>query len=251
MLALVVFLAVLATATLSGVLGMAGGMVLIALLAVLLPVPAAMVLHGVAQGVSNGSRAFLLRRHVAWSILPRYLLGAVCSIALFAAMALVPDRAVILIGIGALVWFGRLMPQRLKLDIEQPAGALSCGFVVTAAQLLAGASGPLLDLFYVDSRLDRFQIIASKAVTQTLGHLAKIGYYASLGGTIGGDAGTLPWLWLAATVPAAMAGARIGTSILRRISDSAFRRTSNAVILALASLSMATGALDLLRRSTM
>lgn len=244
----VVFFAVLATATLSGVLGMAGGMVLMALLAMLLPVPAAMVLHGVAQGVSNGSRAFLLRRHIAWRVLPPYLLGAALSVAAFAALTLVPDRAVILIGIGGFVWLGRLVPSRMRLSVERPAQAAVCGVVVTGAQLLAGASGPLLDLFYLDSRLDRFEIIASKAVTQTLGHVAKIAYYVGIGAWLGSEYETrLAWL-AAAAVPAAIAGARIGTAILARLSDAAFRRASSAVILTLASLSIATGLTDLALR---
>ena len=62
---------VVLTSMLSGVLGMAGGIILMALLVALKPVAAAMIIHGVVQATSNGSRAFLLRRHIALRILPQ------------------------------------------------------------------------------------------------------------------------------------------------------------------------------------
>ena len=52
---LLILLAIASTAALSGVFGMAGGMVLIAVLALLLPIPEAMVIHALAQGVANGA----------------------------------------------------------------------------------------------------------------------------------------------------------------------------------------------------
>ena len=64
----IVLLAVLATVVLSGVLGMAGGMVLMAVLVSVLPVAAAMVPLGATQGVSNGARVLFLRRHVVWAV---------------------------------------------------------------------------------------------------------------------------------------------------------------------------------------
>src|SRR2546423_5583453 len=49
------------TAFLSGLFGMAGGMILIGVLLMLMPLPTAMVLHAITQMASNGWRAFLWR----------------------------------------------------------------------------------------------------------------------------------------------------------------------------------------------
>ena len=49
-------LTMVATSFLSGIFGMAGGMILIGVLLALLPLPEAMVLHGVTQMASNGWR---------------------------------------------------------------------------------------------------------------------------------------------------------------------------------------------------
>ena len=55
-----------ATAFLSGLFGMAGGLILIGVLLTILPLPSAMVLHAITQMASNGWRAFLWRAHIRW-----------------------------------------------------------------------------------------------------------------------------------------------------------------------------------------
>ena len=54
-------LLMVATAFLSGLFGMAGGLILIGVLLTLMPLPTAMVLHAITQMASNGWRAFLWR----------------------------------------------------------------------------------------------------------------------------------------------------------------------------------------------
>ena len=53
---LILSTSVLATSFLSGIFGMAGGMVLMGILLLLMSVEQAMVIHGVAQFASNGWR---------------------------------------------------------------------------------------------------------------------------------------------------------------------------------------------------
>jgi uncharacterized protein len=62
MLALVALM--VATAFLSGIFGMAGGLILIGVLLYLLPLPEAMALHAVTQMASNGWRGVLWLKHV-------------------------------------------------------------------------------------------------------------------------------------------------------------------------------------------
>lgn len=141
---LVILLSVLATSILSGILGMAGGMILMAILVSTVSVAAAMMIHGVVQATANGSRAWFLRRHIQWRILPAYLLGSGTVLGLFSAITLAPNSAVILILVGSFPWLARASPYVSGLDIKRTPTAFTCGGVVTAAQLLAGASGPLL-----------------------------------------------------------------------------------------------------------
>ena len=65
-------LTVFATSFLAGIFGMAGGMILMAVLLAFMPVPQAMMLHGVTQVTSNLWRAVLWRAYVEWRIVLRY-----------------------------------------------------------------------------------------------------------------------------------------------------------------------------------
>ncbi len=91
-------------------------------------------------------------------------------------------------------WVALIVPKLNGLDVTHPATAVVCGTAVTAAQLFAGASGPLLDFFYLHARLDRYQVVANKALTQTIGHVLKLVYY---GGVIGVSGDGIDLLFLA------------------------------------------------------
>ena len=71
------------TSTISGVFGMAGGMLLLAGLLTILPVATAIALQGAIQIVANGSRAWFSRAFIDWRIL-----GTICLGLLAAAIAL-------------------------------------------------------------------------------------------------------------------------------------------------------------------
>lgn len=226
MLSAALLTAAFATSVLSGILGMAGGMILMAILASTLPVAAAMILHGAVQLTANGSRAWFLRSHVEWHVLPWYAAGAGVVLAAFLLLARVPDAGLVLLLIGLLSLLGRFSARFAKLDVTRPRTAVACGAIVTAAQLLAGASGPVLDVFYLHSPLSRHAVVANKAVTQAFGHLLKIGYYGSLAGV----AAELPAWFIAAAMAAAVAGTRVGTRLLDRVDDPGFRRWSGHAI---------------------
>src|SRR3982750_1930574 len=96
---LVAILAVsaLLTSFISGILGMAGGLILMGILLALMPVPAAMMLHGITQLASNGWRAALWRRHIDWRVFRGYLYGSLAMLAFFAVTQLVLSKPAALI----------------------------------------------------------------------------------------------------------------------------------------------------------
>ncbi|MDE0225625.1 MAG: sulfite exporter TauE/SafE family protein [Gammaproteobacteria bacterium] len=248
MTAFVILATVLATAVLSGVIGMAGGVLLMAVLVTLLPVASAMILHGAVQAASNGARFLFLREHVMWGILPFYAIGALLAVLLFIALAFVPDPALVLILVGSFPWLARIVPTLRGLDVRRPATGAACGATVTAAQLLAGASGPLLDAFYLRTEVDRRSIVATKALTQAAGHVVKIGYYAWVSNAVLDEVAIadIPIWLVGAGIVLAVLGARIGTRLLERFDDRQFRRVTGWVILGLGALCIVKGARDLL-----
>lgn len=229
---LLIVVTVFLTSLISGVIGMAGGMILMAVLVSVLSVPAAMVVHGAVQATANGSRAFFLREHIQWQILPRYIAGALVAVAAFWAIAWLPPPEVVLLLIGVFPWLALLLPKSSPLVITNHLSQYACGALVTGAQLIAGASGPLLDLFYLNSGLDRRAIVATKAITQTLGHLIKLAFYAHLYGLAKETDALLIGIALLASISAT----RLGTLILDKVSNANFKTASQILILGLGAL---------------
>src|SRR5258706_2009075 len=87
-------LLMVATAFLSGLFGMAGGLILIGVLLALMPLPTAMVLHAITQMASNGWRAFLWRRHIKWGPGAVYLVGCAGAPAIWSITRYVPVKPI-------------------------------------------------------------------------------------------------------------------------------------------------------------
>lgn len=211
---------------LSGIFGMAGGLILMGALLALLPVPAAMALHGVTQTAANGWRAFLWRRHILWRPTSFYAAGGFAAIALCLAVQFVPSRAVVLLTLGLLPLVFRKIPERLQGDPRDGRDTFLCGVVCVSLMLISGAPGPLLDSFLQKGGLDRKQIVATKGVFQVFGHLAKVVYFGAFFGAA--DFDDVPLYALA--IALAMAGTTLGGMVLARMSDTDFRRWTDRII---------------------
>jgi uncharacterized protein len=228
---LFLIVAAFVTAALSGVFGMAGGLMLKGAIALVLPVSATFVTHGLLQLVANGWRAILHRRHLAWRIVAIYAAGSLVAGLIMASIALEPTKATLFLLMGivpGILW----IPQRwLRLDAGRAPDALVCGLSVTGLNLTAGVAGPLLDVFFVRTDLTRHQIVATKAATQVFSHLAKIVVYGAPLIAMGGK-GLPPWWVFAFAVPLSMAGTAVGAMVLERLSDVHFKAMSRLIVTA-------------------
>ena len=237
-----VLVAVFLTSLLSAIVGMAGGLVLIVLLISIMPVPAAMILHGIVQSTANGSRYWYLRQNTAWRVLPGYSLGLLLATGVFVMTSFVAEPALILIAAGALPWVSQFTPERFRLDITRPIDSVLCGFVTTAAQLIAGASGPILDAFYQRADLNRFEIVATKALTQFIGHLVKIAFFLYVSvAVIPTSHLLLSWWFIVAYIVASLIATKVGTLVLEKVSESSFRTWTNRLILTLGAVTIVIG----------
>jgi uncharacterized membrane protein YfcA len=239
----VIALASVVTSFISGILGMAGGMILMGVLLALLPLPAAMLLHGVSQLTANGWRAFLLRGEIDWRVFRGYAGGAALALAAFALLRIVASKPVALILMGLTPFIGLALPERLHLNVERRGHSFLCGLVNTAIALVAGISGPILDLFFIRSKMGRHSVVATKATVQSLSHLMKIGYF---GGILAASGAALDPLLAATVVVLAVVGTSLSKQVLEKISDADFRRWTRWTVLTLGTFYLASGLLALL-----
>jgi uncharacterized membrane protein YfcA len=231
------------TSFISGVLGMAGGLILMGILLALMPVPAAMMLHGITQLASNGWRAFLWRSHVDWRVLRGYLWGSLAVLAIFTVFQFVLSKPVALIVMGLTPFLALALPESLHLNVERRGHASICGLVCMILNLTAGVSGPILDIFFVRSKMTRHQVVATKAMTQSLSHLMKIAYF---GGILSVGRGLVePWLG-AMMVTLAFVGTQLSARVLEKMNDASFRVWTRRVVMTIGVFYLASGVLLLL-----
>ena len=130
-------LAIVATSFLSGLFGMAGGMILMGILIAVMPLPAAMVLHAVTQMASNGWRAALWWRHIRWRPVGFFLFGAVLALGLWSLTLYVPSKPVayIFLGVTPILLY---MPANWKPNPESSVQAGAYGLVSMTLMLISG-----------------------------------------------------------------------------------------------------------------
>jgi uncharacterized membrane protein YfcA len=214
----VLVVACFVTATISGILGMAGGVTLLGVMTALLPAPVVVPLHGIVQLASNSTRTWAFRRHVRWSILFTFMAPAVVGVVIAANiwgdLRLTWFRA----WIGAFI-LAFLVWRRYKPKLRNPP-VWSYAVLGLAAGLLAifvGATGPFLAPFFLRDDFTNEQVIATKAVCQTWLHLLKIPAFLALSFDYTPYASVV-----VALVTAVIGGTYLGKHLLSTISKDRF-----------------------------
>lgn len=231
--ALLIIGSVFFTSILSGILGMAGGMVLMGVLAWVLSVQQAMILHAVAQFFANGSRAFIHRKHIFTGTLPYYFSGLAVVVVLFSFIAMVPDKLTVFTLLGVMPFVSFVLPKKLQLDFTRPWQAFTCGAGVTVLQLSGGVSGPMLDIFFQTQKLTRHQTVATKAFTQSVSHITKFIYFGFVVSGFSAATEGLP-LWLClGVIPVAMGGTHLSKYMLEKLSDKQFFKATQVALFAI------------------
>jgi uncharacterized membrane protein YfcA len=237
--------AAFATSILSAVVGMAGGITLLAVMLLFLEPLAAIPLHGVIQLVSNSSRAAIQRRHVDLRILLRYsaLLIPMGWVGLHLVNALPAAATRVIIGIFVLIatWFpGWLLLGTHPEETNPGRRFLVLGGVVGVLNMTVGATGPLIAPFFLNLGLDRRALVGTKAACQSLGHLVKIVLFGFAGFAFGSHL-----VLLVTAGVCVVAGTWLGSRLLERVSERFFRRLYVFVLTAIALRLLAGEALAL------
>ncbi len=230
-------LAVFLTSTLSGVFGMAGGLVLLAILLMVLPVGTAIAVQGAIQIIANGSRAWMSRQFIDWKVLGVILLGLLAAGLLLLLVRYEPTLAAVCIAIGLLPIVLWIPPHWLSLDASKPHHAFICGFMGGALNLTVGVAGPTIDIFFIRTAMDRRQIIATKAATQVVSHAAKVVFYWNATTVLT----SFEWAAIALAAPFAIAGTSAGHWILQRLTDANFKKWTRLIVTAIGIFYMARG----------
>jgi len=219
------------TSILSAVVGMAGGVTLLSVMLLNLEPLVAIPLHGAVQLVSNGSRAWIQRAHVRWSIVGRYaaLLLPAGFVGYYTIAELMSPTAMKAV-IGCFVLVATWRPSLLLLgshpeDADPNRRFLVLGFIAGLLNVAIGATGPLIAPFFLNLGLSRFALIGTKAICQTFGHLSKIVIFAVTGFAFAAHLPLLLMLWAMV-----VAGTWTGSQLLHRVDELLFTRLYKGVL---------------------
>ena len=84
---IILIIAALITSSISAVIGMGGGIILLGIMAIMIPDGYLVIaLHGIIQMVSNGTRTFVFKDYLKRNLILEFLFGAIIGLALSALM---------------------------------------------------------------------------------------------------------------------------------------------------------------------
>ena len=168
---------------LSGLTGLAGGAILMAVLSFFMPITDAIAVHAAIQVFSNALRLFLFRHHVNWVIFMGYVLLTVPGVFLATSILLaVPEEAIELL-IGVLILASlpkRPIPTTANVS-SKSSQALTfsvLGFFSSFVSMIAGTVGPLIAPFFLRAGLKKESFIATKAACQMGVQLTKLVFFS-------------------------------------------------------------------------
>jgi uncharacterized membrane protein YfcA len=204
------------SSSLTAVLGVGGGMLLISIMGVILPPGAVVPVHGVVQLASNASRGALAPRDIRREILWPFLAGCLAGALVGSRVVLRVPSEFLLIPLGLFILLMTWLPQ-IKTRLWFPGKFLSLGFVQAFLTLFVGATGPLNLPFLIRAGLTRDQLVVTAAAFMTSVHLVKIITFGLLGFAF------TPYLGLMALmIIAVVAGSYAGTKLRHRTPEKLF-----------------------------
>lgn len=220
------------TSILSALAGLGGGILLLVVIAQFLAPTTAIPIQGAMQLASNGSRAMLLGRDVAWRpvlwssllLFPASVLGA------SVATSMPEDATRLAMGTFVLVvaWRPQLLgwpgaerlPERALIGVGAVAGFLNS---------TVGASGPVTSPFFKAVTAGHTAFVATAAASQVIAHTSKIAAF-SLDGFNPLDHAAVIGVGVAGVV----SGSFVGTRLLGRFSEQRLNLLFKVVLTALA-----------------
>jgi uncharacterized membrane protein YfcA len=220
----------LVTSALSAVVGMGGGIALLAVMASLLPVHVVVPLHGVVQLFSNGTRAFVMFRHINRKVFALYMIPSIAGVLVGARLYVGSELPWFRPAVGVFI-----LAYLITLKFQPRVGRFALywyaplGFIVGAFAALIGATGPLIAPFFLRDDLGPREIVATKAAIQITTHAAKIPAFLFAGFAYRDHADLLTPLVLAAVI-----GTLAGGKVLERLSPASFRRLFATVLVVVA-----------------
>lgn len=215
---ILMFLAAFTTSIISAVTGMAGGVVLLSLMTLILPIKVVIPIHGIIQLTSNSLRTFYLRTHLKKELIFYYIFGVPFGalISVFLLKNYLSDQFLYILLI-TLITYSIFKPKKLPgLKIKEKTWFF-VGICTGILAIMIGSVGPFLAAFYVRDDLKKEEIVSNKAFMQMCSHLIKIPSFLYLGFNYQENVNLIILMIIGALI-----GTKLGVKLLGKIDDKKF-----------------------------
>jgi uncharacterized membrane protein YfcA len=208
--------------------GAAGGVILLAIMAMAMPPAAVIPVHTVVMLGTGLSRTVAMWHHVMRGTLLPFIagatIGAVAGANVFVALPLAGLQGIL----GAFILLVTWMPRLGRVGAERGRFAV-LGFATTFLGVFVSATGSLLAPFVASAAPDRYNHVATVGALMAVTHVAKLAAFAFIGFAV---ASFVPLM--AAMIVAGTLGNWLGEAVLTRTSEQRFRLILRLILTALA-----------------
>ena len=161
------------TSLIAAVVGVGGGLMLIAILPSFFPIQAVIPIHGLTQLSSNLSRAYFGFKDIQFEVVPKFLIGSVfgVGIIIFILDMISIEYIPLFIGIYILL---SLWSKNFNEKIKQYESYYLIGFLQSGLSIVIGTTGPLtLTKLYKDYK-EKNKVVATSALLMSITHCMKV-----------------------------------------------------------------------------
>jgi len=212
------FISAVLTSTISGFVGMAGGILLLGAMTFVMPFSSLVPIHGLVQLTSNFTRSLILRKNIHKEIFLWFSIGTPFGGVLgYMLLSRINSPEWMLFFVVALLLYVVFKPKKMPGINLSSKAFLGLGVLAGGLGCLIGATGPLLAPFFLRKDLNKEQIVATKAACQIMIHIVKIPIFMALAFNY-----MQYWQLIVFMVIGVLVGTKIGTMILKRINGKQF-----------------------------
>ncbi|RXI26425.1 sulfite exporter TauE/SafE family protein [Aliarcobacter trophiarum] len=204
------------TSVVAAIVGVGGGMILITILPSFLPLNALIPVHGLTQVSSNLSRAFFGHKDIQYKVIPKFLIGSILGIALFAGVLSFISLSYVPLFIGVYILLS-LWSEKFNEKIKRYENYYLAGFFQTGLSMVVGATGPLTMTLLLKDYQDKDKVVATGAILMSLTHFLKVVVFIYFGFVF------FDYIWIiVAMIFGAVFGSFVGTKARNLIDGKKF-----------------------------
>jgi len=215
-----------ATSFVTAAAGIGGGIILIAVMAVMMPAQALIPIHGVVQIGSNAGRAAIMIRGVEWKVIAMFCIGSLIGAAIGGLTAVQLPPAVLNIGLACFILWSVWGP---AVSAAGRFRVIVTGVFSSFLTMFFGATGSFVSAMVKSMRLGRVEHVATHSACMVAQHSIKVFAFGLLGFNYAPYAGLV-----VAMVLSGFLGTVIGKHVLVKMNDQTFHRIIAVILSVLA-----------------